>query len=285
MELSWHDAEEIDSWTLPETSFESSTQWQKDRAALKLIPDVHPSSPLAAEIIQRVTEPYKFQRYATLPAADAVTNIAKEGRTTFGGQSVSRTALVEMTPLLSVPRVARTDLKPTAAEIGSATHAVLQRIDFSRSCDIADMQSQIAAMVAAKLISQRDADAVDLDTVTWFIDTELGQRMKTYASHLHRELAVYAAHAQTGLDTLPPDPMDRLMIRSRIDALMELPDQSVEIVDYKTDRVTADTVDARATFYDPQMTLYRDAVSAATRRSVGAVHLVFLTPRIIRSSR
>ena len=139
-------------------------------------------------------------------------------------------------------------------------------------------------MVAARLISQRDADAVDIDTVTWFVGTDLGKRMKSHASRLRRELAIYAAHTHEELDTLPPDPMDRLMIRSRIDALIALPDLSLEIVDYKTDRVTAETVDARAAFYEPQMTLYREAVSAATRRSVRAVHLVFLTPRIVRSS-
>jgi len=39
-----------------------------------------------------------------------------------------------------------------------------------------------------------------------------------------------------------------------------IPDaQGLIIVDYKTDSVTSNTIDARAEFYRPQVTAYRDA--------------------------
>ena len=42
---------------------------------------------------------------------------------------------------LELPRAVRIEFKPTAADIGSATHLVLQHLDFQRQCDIADLRN------------------------------------------------------------------------------------------------------------------------------------------------
>ena len=79
------------------------------------------------------------------------------------------------------------------------------------------------------------------------------------------------------------DPLDRVMIRGRIDAL--IPDgDGLVLVDYKTDRITTDSIDARAELYREQVTCYRDAV-AANCAAAGdkSVHLVFLSQREIRT--
>jgi ATP-dependent helicase/nuclease subunit A len=52
-------------------------------------------------------------------------------------------------------------------------------------------------------------------------------------------------------------------------------------VDYKTDRVTAQTVNARAEFYRPQLSSYRDALSGILGTSVKGTYLVFLTTQSI----
>ena len=57
------------------------------------------------------------------------------------------------------------------------------------------------------------------------------------------------------------------MVRGRVDVL--IPDaDGIVIVDYKTDRVTAQTVDARADFYRPQLCGYRDALAGMLNQSV-----------------
>ena len=58
----------------------------------------------------------------------------------------------------------------------------------------------------------------------------------------------------------------------------------LEIVDYKTDRVSKDDVPERAAFYKPQMDLYRDAIAAIVGKPLAAAHLVFLEPRVILTS-
>ena len=73
------------------------------------------------------------------------------------------------------------------------------------------------------------------------------------------------------------------MVRSRLDVLVPTP-AGIEIIDYKTDRVTADTIDARVETYRGQLEFYRTAVQAMTGKKVSAVHLVFLFAREIRTA-
>ena len=79
-------------------------------------------------------------------------------------------------------------------------------------------------------------------------------------------------------DLSSDDPQDRMMIRSRIDVLIETPD-GLQIVDYKTDRVREDGIEARAEMYRPQMEMYRKAIETITGRKVTAIHMVFLSAR------
>ena len=70
------------------------------------------------------------------------------------------------------------------------------------------------------------------------------------------------------------------MLRGRIDLLVRERD-SVVIVDYKTDRVTADQLEARKDSYRPQVHLYRDAIKKLTGLEVATVYLIFLAPRLL----
>jgi ATP-dependent exoDNAse (exonuclease V) beta subunit len=109
--------------------------------------------------------------------------------------------------------------------------------------------------------------------------------LREHASRLRRELPIYfPREARTADDRLipTPQPMDRVMIRSRIDVLVET-GRGLEVVDYKTDAITAETLAERAAFYRPQMDLYREAIAGATGKPVAAVHLVFLRAREVVS--
>jgi ATP-dependent helicase/nuclease subunit A len=181
--------------------------------------------------------------------------------------------------------VASTELKPVAADVGTAYHLVLQHLDFARPCDPADVREQVARLVQRRLIAPAVEAMIDADAMAWFTSHPLGQTLRQHASRLRRELPIYfPQHAQSvdGHPIAPADPMDRVMIRSRIDVLVETP-AGLEIVDYKTDAITADTLERRAEFYRPQMSLYREAVQAATGRPIVAVHLVFLAAREVVS--
>ncbi|MDB5305202.1 MAG: ATP-dependent helicase, partial [Phycisphaerales bacterium] len=77
-----------------------------------------------------------------------------------------------------------------------------------------------------------------------------------------------------------PHPLDRTMIRGRLDVLVTGP-EGATILDYKTDDVSKAAVPSRAEFYRPQLAAYRDAIEKITGMPVARVWLVFLTPRVL----
>jgi len=98
---------------------------------------------------------------------------------------------------------------------------------------------------------------------------------------VHRELAVYFPRTSEGAAP-SQDPLDRIMIRSRIDVLVPT-SRGYQVIDYKTDQVTAETAGDRIDFYQQQMSLYRQAVEAVVSQPPTAIHLVFLAPRLIHT--
>ena len=119
---------------------------------------------------------------------------------------------------------------------------------------------------------------MQIDKILWFLSTDLGQRFRT-AKTLLRELDVIYAEPADG----STDPLDQTMVRGRLDAAL-VEDGGLTLVDYKTDRVTADTVAQRAAFYRPQIDIYRTQLQRLTKRPVTAAYLVFLSAeRIVPS--
>jgi len=72
------------------------------------------------------------------------------------------------------------------------------------------------------------------------------------------------------------------MIRSRLDVLVPTP-RGYELVDYKTDNVTPERLASRINFYREQMDLYREAITSVLSHPPTAIHLAFLTPRLIHT--
>ena len=76
------------------------------------------------------------------------------------------------------------------------------------------------------------------------------------------------------------DPLDRIMIRGKLDALIPLPDGAV-IIDYKTDQISPQMTALRAENYRAQVQAYREAMVKISGMKVAKVILAFLWPRVL----
>jgi ATP-dependent helicase/nuclease subunit A len=285
IQLAQHTAEEVASWPNPEDERPGASPRLQQLISLTPLDPAPPPNAQAEAIIARLTAKRPHAEFSEIAATVSVSDLSKHGRVAPGGTSSLHRG-VAFDRVLPAPRVASTDLKPAATDVGTATHLVLQHLDFTRPCDLADVREQIHQLEQRRLISSAAAMMVDTDAIAWFASSPVGTTLRTHASRLRREWPVYfplEARASDGTPLAPADPMDRVMIRSRIDVLVETPG-GLEVIDYKTDAITADTLDARAAFYEPQMALYRDAVRRATGKDVAGIHLVFLAARAIKSA-
>jgi ATP-dependent helicase/nuclease subunit A len=232
--------------------------------------DLHPLNPppaindRSARVLDRLDRAYPFWAFANLPAAKSVSALAADGH---------RPAPTK----LAVPRLVSQEDTLAPTEIGDATHIVMEHIDLMQPATEAEVKRQIAQMVERRFLTKTEAASVNAGGVAWFIGSELGALMRTHASKVRRELALSFAQPQK---EIPADPMDRTMIRGRIDVFIPLRDRCV-IIDYKTDRVSGEGVEAQVEHHRAQIALYARAMESLLKVRVEG-YLAFLTPRAWR---
>ncbi len=142
--------------------------------------------------------------------------------------------------------------------IGRAVHGVLQSIDLATGDGLADAVG--AQAVAEGVVAHTD---VVQALVRSALDCEVVRRA---AAREHwREMYV---------GTVQPD---ATVLEGFIDLVYREDDQTLVIVDYKTDAVPAAALASRDAYYRPQLQAYRQAVVAATGATVRAV-LLYLAP-------
>lgn len=253
---------------------------------------------VAKEIIDRLAFAYPFATHTMAAGAQSVTSRAHERSLPIGQASLPVSPSVSSSQIrrerqtgMSVlqakaetgeesgfptPRFAAEAGLLGAADIGTATHLVLEHLDFDPNAD--SVRNQIAAMVDRKLMTREHAKIVDVASIEWLLTSEVGTLLRENAANLRRELPVYFADTVAGA---PPsaDPRDRVMVRGRLDLFVPtlLGDH---IIDYKTDRVRGPALDERIAAYRPQMDAYATALSSVTGRQP-TVWLVFLSQRKI----
>jgi ATP-dependent helicase/nuclease subunit A len=284
-----HTSDEIASWIAPEAAASRGmTDRQKHLADLKPLKPPPRADAVAQDVIDRLSFAYPHRAIAEMSAATSVTTRTKKGKVAPAGYESddAPTRPVDFGQVLRRPRFLAEDHPPLATDIGTATHLVLQHLDFSRACDALDLRNQFDELVARKLVKPAEARLIAAEGIEWLVNSEIGKLLRTHAKTLLRELPIFYALPSLQLETNQPiesdDPLDQIMIRGRLDVLIPTPAGYI-LIDYKTDRVTSETVQSRADFYRGQMDLYREAVEKITRRPVVAVHLAFLHPRLVQS--
>lgn len=272
-----HSSDEVLSWQTTYAKRPELSERQRELARLQPLVNIA-SSATADEVVKRLEFSYPFNAFTRLPAAGAVTKYdAREG------EASAEPAVVEIDgsgggspslARLSAP-LFMADYAASPADIGTATHLVLQHLDFQRTDNL---DAQLQEMIDRKRITSAEAKLVDMSTIEWFVSTETAALIGSNSRRLRRELPIYFAIGPPGLES--PDPQDRVMIRGRIDLLI-CADEGGIIIDYKTDRMSGEEVPQRAAEYVSQMEHYRHAVTKITGVPVSEVRLVFLAPRIV----
>jgi ATP-dependent helicase/nuclease subunit A len=174
------------------------------------------------------------------------------------------------------------ETSPSATDRGTVTHLVLQYLNFASPCDAGDLNQQIRSLVVRRMISDAQASIVDLEAIAWLMSSEVGKLLRDNAAIAQRELPLYFT-AEPSLDACAPrsaDPLDRMMVRGRVDVLLPLPGGSI-LIDYKTDAIPPEFVPARVEQYRAQVEAYRDAIQNITGVPVARAILVFIGARQI----
>ena len=161
----------------------------------------------------------------------------------------------------------------TPAQRGTALHMVMQYLDYGRTETEEQVREEIARLVAGRYITPQQGEAVDPGAVLAFFRSELGRRLLA-SEQVEREfkfsLLAPAADYYPGVDA-----GEEVLLQGVVDCWFREADGTVTVVDFKTDRVTEDTVMSCAGSYRPQLDAYTRALSAAAEAPVGRRALWF----------
>ena len=139
--------------------------------------------------------------------------------------------------------------KVTGAEIGSATHELMQRIDLSQQPTLASLTETLQQVQTSPAVMEK----INLSKILAFFDTALGQEILANTDHLYREQP---------FSMLKRDQKSRedFVVRGILDGYLLYEDRII-LFDYKTDRY--DQPSQLIDCYRGQLALYGEALSRA----------------------
>ncbi len=150
----------------------------------------------------------------------------------------------------------------TGAQVGSAVHELMQRLDLSWLVTEDTVNQALQAVQAEQAVKER----IDIQKILAFFDTALGQEILSNTDKLYRE-APFAS--------LETDPLsqEQFVLRGIIDGYL-LYDEHIVLFDYKTDQY--DQPDQLRERYQGQMQLYAQALKKAYGIPRVDCHLILL---------
>ena len=212
---------------------------------------------------------WKYPHLAAVNTPSKLTATQLKGREK-DQEAAERTKAEQLLPAGTVsfhrPRFAVEEFGLTPAQKGTAQHLAMQYLDFSRTESIAQIQEEIARLQAGQFLTPQQAEAVQAERIFAFFQSQVGRAMK--ASHeLHRE-AKFSLLSPAEDYHGPELAGERVLLQGVIDCWF-VEDETITVVDFKTDRVTEASVEQRAEEYRPQVEAYSRAIERMTGRRVG----------------
>ena len=210
---------------------------------------------------------YPYEAETGLPAKLTATQL--KGRE-LDSEIAEETAPPPPVRPLTRPRFRREQAGLTAAEGGTATHLVLQYLDFSNL----NVAAQVAELLRRHLLTEQQAAAVRVTELRRFLCTPLAEELRQ-APWILREYPFTVLLKASEVDPAAVSG-DRILLQGIVDCCFVRPDGTLAVVDFKTDRVTGEEVARRAAGYRPQLTAYSRALERVLEKTVSRRVLYFL---------
>lgn len=277
-----HDLSEMRSWRTASTARDQDNgkQFVSRGEPLPKQEPLAPDHPDVASVLDRISFVYPNLEVASAPVVVAATGLAdaESPAVLFDADLMDRTPVEDADVGFESSGGADASL---AASRGSATHRLLEHLDFASTATAEQLDRELQRLTQAGTITAEQAAVIDRPGVEWFLGTPLADAIRAAGDKYRREFQFLATISPSRFDpTLASDTDERMLVRGMVDGILPVGDELV-IIDYKTDRLTAGQLEARTAKYRSQMDIYTTAMSDIWRRRVKASKLVFLSLREI----
>ena len=157
------------------------------------------------------------------------------------------------------------DEKITANMIGTLVHLCLQKLDEKVDYNIDKLEELLEELVAKKIITTKEKEAIDLDKVLGFTKSKIWEELKT-AKVIEKEKPFYINIPAKSIYN--KDTNENILVQGIIDLYYIDKDGNLNLVDYKTDFVENGNEVELIRKYKSQLDLYKKALEQVYNKEV-----------------
>lgn len=256
----------VNRYTLSDINYEDS---EKINDRIKIINEISEfkskiNSRHNDVIQERLNWKYEYVKSVNVPSKLSVTDLKMLKGNEFE-------YVQHKVPLLKdIPAFKEDKVEFTKAEIGTIVHFVMQHLNLNCDLSYDNIKSQINDMIKKKLLTEKEANVVDVKKIVQFFNTNIGSRMKISPAVKREVPFVIKKQADEIINSL--DKNDIILIQGIIDCYF-YEGKEVVIIDYKTDDIAQMGLKAIKEKYKPQILSYKEAVEKITNKKVKSCYL------------
>lgn len=224
-----HPAEEVATF-LEEEKVEQESRMEKVREGQL----VEQNSSYANKIFNQLSWEYEYLDAATHRSKQSVSELKRnhEVRDAESGIELVRSF---SKPIMNRPRFMQ-EKQLTPAERGTAMHMVMQHVDLSKPVTETSLREQLDEMVHSELLYPEQKEAIEIQWILAFFDTEIGKRL-VLSEKVSREVPFYLSLPAKQVYPNWEGPEEPIFVQGVIDCVFE-DAQGTVLLDFKTDAIT-----------------------------------------------
>ena len=154
---------------------------------------------------------------------------------------------------------------------GNAVHRVMQFIRYEGCTDASSVQMEIQRLLADGILSQEEAAMVSPDAIASFFATDIGRKLQGGAEYIREFKFSILDDGEKYGDGLEGE---QVLLQGVVDCAI-LEEDGITVLDFKTDRVTEETVASTINRYRPQLETYAEVLSRIYEKNVKKKYLYF----------
>ncbi|WP_099974795.1 helicase-exonuclease AddAB subunit AddA [Lactobacillus terrae] len=174
------------------------------------------------------------------------------------------------------PNFLKTTESVSPAQVGSATHLILQKINIKHKPTTQDFNELVNRLIQNQTFTKEIAQKVDVNALVNMYNSDLGDQIIKNNENVSREYAFSLLIPSDKLFKNNDDSHDKILVHGIIDGLIEYEDHVV-IFDYKTDNIKSEDHQSELIKeYSGQLNLYEIAIQNILNKPVTGKYLYFL---------
>lgn len=172
------------------------------------------------------------------------------------------------------PKFMQEDKKISSAEKGTLVHLCIQRLDERKDYELKDIQNMILNLVEKEIITQNEADAIDVDLIYQYTKSQLFEELRK-AKEVHKEQPFYINIPAKDVVSEAENSKKNILVQGIIDLYYIDKNDNLVLIDFKTDYISNEP-NAKEKILDKykvQLEIYKTALEQALNRKTSKTAL------------